>query len=318
MVTGFADIHSRAVKSKTLAAPLLHHPPQIAVGDNPQQHAGLVGHRRQPQSFPAHFINHVGHPRRRTHFRQVLAGSASTTPPAEVSSPASRQDAAPRNPRSPNPRRSSNEMASASPIASAAAVEAVGARFSDKLLPSPQYPAPHRWPRQRRTRLGGEASPRIPSRLIGFQQLHQFPGFAARRNRQNHVTRHQHPQIAVQRLAGMQKNRWRARAGESVAEIFRPINPDLPMPVTTTRPLHANSTSTAIRIAHRDDRSALRSLRTRSADTRLAVSMLIAGFPMRVPTPQAASISPPTAGICPSATRSLHPTAPSPDRRALP
>src|SRR6267154_2284653 len=32
---------------------------------------------------------------------------------------------------------------------------------------------------------------------------------------------------------------------ESVAEIFRPIRPDFPMPVTTTRPLQANKTSTA-------------------------------------------------------------------------
>ena len=32
---------------------------------------------------------------------------------------------------------------------------------------------------------------------------------------------------------------------DSVAEIFRATRPDLPMPVTTTRPLHANSRSTA-------------------------------------------------------------------------
>src|SRR5258708_1060024 len=33
---------------------------------------------------------------------------------------------------------------------------------------------------------------------------------------------------------------------ESVAEIFRPISPDFPMPVTATRPLQAKSTSTAL------------------------------------------------------------------------
>src|SRR6267143_1811177 len=32
---------------------------------------------------------------------------------------------------------------------------------------------------------------------------------------------------------------------DNVEEIFRAINPDLPIPLTTTRPLHANNTSTA-------------------------------------------------------------------------
>jgi hypothetical protein len=48
----------------------------------------------------------------------------------------------------------------------------------------------------------------------------------------------------MQGFGGMQENDG-VPVLDSVAEIFRPISPDLPMPLTTTRPLQANSTPTA-------------------------------------------------------------------------
>ena len=81
--------------------------------------------------------------------------------------------------------------------------------------------------------------------LDRFQQRRDFFRFAAVAHRQHHVAR----------ASACPDRRARASAGcrntegvpvlENVAAIFRPIRPDLPMPITTTRPLHASKSSTA-------------------------------------------------------------------------
>src|SRR6266850_6148319 len=83
------------------------------------------------------------------------------------------------------------------------------------------------------------------------------------------------PRSPCRASAGCRKNEG-VPVLERVAEILRPIRPDLPIPVTAMRPLHANRTSTALTKVL--SRRALTSCRARASisSTLRAVSRLTA------------------------------------------
>jgi len=130
---------------------------------------------------------------------------------------------------------------------------------------------------------------------------------------------------------------------DSVAEIFRPISPDFPIPVTATRPLHSKSTSTALVKVASSRAITSCSARASISKTLRAVSKLtiipafslrflnwgaamlrpyeqvrLTTFPIGGPTkiiPSNAPTIPPTAR---AATHSPRRKAPPPDYRASP
>ena len=123
---------------------------------------------------------------------------------------------------------------------------------------------------------------------------------------------------------------------ENVAAIFRPISPDLPMPVTTTRPLQASSSlhralefpvQPRRQLLNRfrlDPQNAPRRLQTRRRIHRRfpwRVHRAFTSRPCRAPTNAPAcrsrSASPAAPASDPAAAHSFHRTSPAPDCRAL-
>ncbi len=137
-------------------------------------------------------------------------------------------------------------MASASPIASAAAVEAVGARFNEH---ASSFTAMSRTMSLALASveriLAVRAISRIPirftdSRISTSSSVSPLAEIASSTSSDASAPRSPCNASAA----------WRKIEGvpvlENVADIFRPIRPDFPIPVTTTRPSHAYKSSTAL------------------------------------------------------------------------
>ena len=92
--------------------------------------------------------------------------------------------------------------------------------------------------------MAGQRDQRQPQPLDGLQQRSDLFGFAAVGNGQHDIAGIIIPRSPCSASAGCKKTEG-VPVEENVAAIFRPINPDLPMPVTTTRPLQASKSSTA-------------------------------------------------------------------------
>ena len=122
------------------------------------------------------------------------------------------------------------------------------------------------------------------------------------------------PRSPCSASAGCKKNDG-VPVDENVAAIFRPISPDLPMPVTTTRPLHANSSSTArSNAASSRAHQILRSLRL---DAQHAPRRFEAHRAAPAPAHQLGKLrqpAPAAPAVDPVATHSSRPKAPAPDR----
>ena len=161
---------------------------------------------------------------------------------------ARRRDASARNRRREKPRASSSATASASPSASAAVVLAVGARLSGQAsCATPASRCTSASLRQRRARLAGDRDQLGAVALDTGQDRR-----AARRSRRSCEMAMNTSSRSI-----MPRSPWRASAGctknagvpveASVAAILRAMWPDLPMPLTTTRPRHSRISATAAR-----------------------------------------------------------------------
>ena len=173
-------------------------------------------------------------------------------------------------------------MARASPMAMAAAVDAVGARFSEQ---ASSFTA------MSRTMLLAWA--RVDFGLAVSASSGTARRFTVSRSSMSsavsplvEIASITSPAVSIPRSPWSASPVCRNRAGvpvlAKVAAIFRPTRPDLPRPVTTTRPLQACRSSTAFskRVSRRSIRPAIASDSTRR--TRLAVSRLIGvGRPIR-------------------------------------
>ncbi len=120
------------------------------------------------------------------------------------------------------PLRRLTATASASPSASMAVVEAVGARFNPQASRSTeQSRATSLACAKVDCRLQQNADERVAFALEGGQQAQNLLGFSRCRERDDHVAGHQHAQVAVHGLGGMQKQRRRAGGAERGGDLLR-------------------------------------------------------------------------------------------------
>ena len=178
---------------------------------------------------------------------------------------ARRPDASARNRRAPKPRASSSATASASPSASAAVVLAVGARLSGQ---ASFVHARRRGARRPRARASSRALPVIaisfaPRRLISGTMRSSSSLSPELEMRDQHVVARDHAEVAVARLAPDARRSAGVPVLARVEAILRAMWPDLPMPLTTTRPLQLEDQRHARRESAR--RGARSSARTASA-----------------------------------------------------
>ncbi len=137
------------------------------------------------------------------------------------------------------PRASSSATASASPIASVAVVLAVGARLSGQAssatLTSSATVAARA---ERRVAVAGQGDQRhaeaLQERAAGAPAPAVSPEFDSASTTS---ARGDHAEVAVAGLGGVQEERRACRCWRGSRRSCRPTCPDLPMPVTTTRPL---------------------------------------------------------------------------------
>ena len=141
-------------------------------------------------------------------------------------------------------------------MASAAVVLAVGTDSAGRLLGDLAVEGDVRGLGERRCRVAGDRDDARADPQYRFEEADDFLRFAAVRNGEEYVVRLNDAEIAVRRLGGCRKNAD-VPVLASVAAIFRQMMPDLPMPVTMTRPWHSYSILTA--------RSKLSSSRSTSA-----------------------------------------------------
>src|SRR6266849_1188807 len=298
------------------AAMLLHQPAQIPIGDDSRQPSVGLQHRGHPEALLTHLVKDVGHRRSFAHARQRLSRVHQVLH-AEQFLPSRPAGCKAAKSSWRNPRRSNNATASASPTAIATVVLAVGARFSEQAssrtltssatsLASPSVDAT--FPVSVTSGISNRFSASSRRIISSVSPPYDTASMASPRASM--------PKSPCSASAGCRKNDG-VPVLESVAEIFRPISPDLPIPVTATRPLQAKSPSTAL--AKLASSRALTSCSARASisSTRRAVSKLIAGSNAEQPLliPSTAPTIPPTP---PTATRLPHRKAPPLDCRAFP
>ncbi len=208
----------------------------------PSSRAALVHHRRHPQLLVRHLVDHIHHRRLRRNARQSPRPHASPRSPEPAAAPAAPRMQLRKVLRA-NPRARLTSSASASPSASITVVEAVGARFIAQASAVTPHRAKPRCPRQRRSLAPRTDSPSAAQPPQRRQQRQQLLGLPAGRERNHHIARRHHPQVAMQRLRRMQKVRRRPSRAERSRNLPR-NQPALPHPQHASRGCRAAAAAT--------------------------------------------------------------------------
>ena len=178
---------------------------------------------------------------------------------------------------SPKPLRTRSVIASASPMARAAVVLAVGTRFIGQAsLATEQSRMTSAARASVDAGLPVSAISRAPMRRIDSSSRSSSSVSPLCESASTTSSSRIAPRSPCVASAG-----WRNQAEvpvlDSVAEIFRQMMPDLPMPVTMTRPLHSNSSVTA-----RSKLASMRSTRPRIAPASMRSTLRASSSPVSV------------------------------------
>ncbi len=236
IVTGRPVMTSAACRSSSRRR--RHVTAQVAVGHHALEPALLVDDTGHAEPLARHLVDDVGHRR----VRRARAADASPVcitllDPHQALDRVVRRGAGWRSAPPGIPCGGPGPCASASPSASVAVVLAVGARFIGQASSGTR--AVERDVgrlTQRRGRGAGQGDEPGADAADGFEQPNQFFGLAAVGERHDDVTGLDDPEVAVHGLGRVQEHGGRARAREASPTVLRAMMPDLPMPVTMTRP----------------------------------------------------------------------------------
>ena len=241
MVLGVRGHHAALMRVRVHVDLPVERAAQIAVGEH-AEHA--VAARRPPPSCRAPCASSPSGPRSAAHpARRAATPRRCASGPrraAAAGGRARRRDASGRNPARVKPRASSTATASASPMASVAVVLAVGREVERAgLLGNGDVERP-RPPRARASSRACRSwrSAARPGASDAAAACTISGGLAGVRQGEHRVVARDHAEVAVARLRRVQEEGRACRCWRASRRSCRAMWPDLPMPVTTTRPRH--------------------------------------------------------------------------------